>query len=361
MARMPCRIRTACRAVSAPRTDVGPGRLPGVRDGGHAAVAGQREHLGVGLGRELGLEPAQPEPDDAAVAVGDGVPGGQLGHVHGVAARDVGRQPDLHAVPLAGLLGAVAEAGEDLVPAAPAADGLGRGEDALQVDRAVAGRLGGVVHHDLAEVALGAQHAGGDRPGLEEMVEVAVLVQAGQPLGRVGGQRDVVAPGDVQQRASPGRCPPGAHAARSSGNVTAPIIAGRGNRPVGRARPSSMDTPIGRRADQPSGATRPGRASGSSRGRAMPPRITAVSWAVLLTGAGLLIAACGAASSSGSGSGASRRPTGRGGDRHGAGRRARRGAAAVPAPAGAPGLRAVPAARPRRRAPGCCPVSQSII
>ena len=60
--------------------------------------------------------------------------------------------------------------------------------------------------------------------------------------------------------------------------------------------------PKERRADQPSGATRPGRASGSSRGRGMPPRITAVSWAVLLTGAGLLIAACsGAASSSGSG------------------------------------------------------------
>jgi len=34
----------------------------------------------------------------------------------------------------------------------------------------------------------------------------------------------------------------------------------------------------------------------------MPSRITAVSWAVLLTGAGLLIAACGAAASSGSGS-----------------------------------------------------------
>src|SRR6185437_4597497 len=71
---------------------------------------------------------------------------------------------------------------------------------------------------------------------------------------------------------------------------------------AGRARPSSMDTPKVRRAGQPSGATRPGRANGSNRGRGMPSRITAVSWAVLLTGAGLLIAACGAAASSGSGS-----------------------------------------------------------
>lgn len=71
---------------------------------------------------------------------------------------------------------------------------------------------------------------------------------------------------------------------------------------AGRARPSSMDTPKVRRAGQPSGATRPGRASGSNRGRGMPSRITAVSWAVLLTGTGLFIAACGAASSSGSAS-----------------------------------------------------------
>src|SRR6185437_13623224 len=54
---------------------------------------------------------------------------------------------------------------------------------------------------------------------------------------------------------------------------------------AGRARPSSMDTPKVRRAGQPSGATRPGRANGSNRGRGMPSRITAVSWAILLTGA----------------------------------------------------------------------------
>jgi len=63
-----------------------------------------------------------------------------------------------------------------------------------------------------------------------------------------------------------------------------------------------MDTTIARRPLlQRFGATRPGR---PSRGRGMPARITAVSWAALLTGAGLLIGGCSAASSDGT-SGAS--------------------------------------------------------
>jgi hypothetical protein len=93
----------------------------------------------------------------------------------------------------------------------------------------------------------------------------------------------------------------------------------------------------------------------------MPPRITAVSWAALLTGAGLLIAACsGAASSSGSGASsadapraAARAVNGTNGD-HAA------GSAAVPAPAGAP---AFSSAGGSATATGArlLPVSQSII
>ena len=82
-------------------------------------------------------------------------------------------------------------------------DRLGRSEDALEVDRAVAGRLGRVVDHDLAEVPLGLQRAGGDHPGLQEMREVAEPVQLGEPFHRIGGQRHVVAPGDLQQRPGP--------------------------------------------------------------------------------------------------------------------------------------------------------------
>ncbi|HEX3489604.1 MAG TPA: DUF4349 domain-containing protein [Streptosporangiaceae bacterium] len=76
-----------------------------------------------------------------------------------------------------------------------------------------------------------------------------------------------------------------------------------------------MDTTIARRPLlQRTGATRPGR---PSRGRGMPARITAVSWAALLTGAGLLIGGCSAASSNGSGASAAE-PKAAAGPVHGA-------------------------------------------
>jgi Domain of unknown function (DUF4349) len=56
------------------------------------------------------------------------------------------------------------------------------------------------------------------------------------------------------------------------------------------------------------GAARPRRASGSLAGRGMPMRITAISWAVLLTGAGLVIAGCSASSNSGGGASAASAP-----------------------------------------------------
>jgi len=104
---------------------------------------------------------------------------------------------------LEGLLRSVAEPGERLVPARAPADRLGRGEDALQVHRAVRRGLGRVGHDHLPEVRLGPQRAGGQPPHLEEVQEVAELVQGGQPFDRVGGQRDAVAPGDLQQRPGP--------------------------------------------------------------------------------------------------------------------------------------------------------------
>ncbi len=93
----------------------------------------------------------------------------------------------------------------------------------------------------------------------------------------------------------------------------------------------------------------------------MPPRITAVSWAVLLTGAGLLIAACGAASSSGSASSAmSSANRAAAGTVNGAGGEHSAAQPPVPAPAGAP---AFSSARGSTAATGArlLPVSQSII
>lgn len=131
---------------------------------------------------------------------------------------------------------------------------------------------------------------------------------------------------------------------------------------AGRARPSSMDTPKVRRAAQPSGATRPGRANGSNRGRGMPSRITAVSWAVLLTGAGLLIAACGAASSgsgsSSSDSGVVAAPPAAGAAN---GTAAHRGALSAQAAGHQPGFGAASGTKSTVTGARLAPISQSII
>jgi hypothetical protein len=106
----------------------------------------------------------------------------------------------------AGLLRAVTVAIEDLLPAGALADRLGGREDALQVERAVAGRLGRVIDNYLAEVSCGPQRAGGQLPDLDEVGEVAELIQASQPFDRVSRKGHAVAAGDLQQ--SP--CPDGA-------------------------------------------------------------------------------------------------------------------------------------------------------
>jgi hypothetical protein len=55
-----------------------------------------------------------------------------------------------------------------------------------------------------------------------------------------------------------------------------------------------MNTRVGRRAVRPAGAPRPERAGGLLQGRGMPAGITVTSCAVLLAGAGLLMAGCAA-------------------------------------------------------------------
>jgi hypothetical protein len=77
-----------------------------------------------------------------------------------------------------------------------------------------------------------------------------------------------------------------------------------------------MKTRVSRRAAERPGATRPERAAGSLRGARLPARVIAGSCAVLLSGAGLLLAGCGAtngtssAGSSSAGSGAVRSAAG---------------------------------------------------
>ena len=113
----PDAVTDAMRAERIERAShrVGTGGLSRVRDRREPTFAGDGERALVELRRVLGLEAAEPEADDAAVAVGDRVAGSRLCFVVGVAARDVRRQAYLDAVQLPRLLGAVAIAGEHLV------------------------------------------------------------------------------------------------------------------------------------------------------------------------------------------------------------------------------------------------------
>jgi hypothetical protein len=182
-----------------------PSDLARVRDGGEPQLAREHEDGLVGLGRVLGLEPAEAHSDHAAIAVLAGVADDLLGPVELRAAVDVGREAHLDPVQLPCLLGAVAVAAEDLVPTDPALDALGRREDRLEVHRAVGGRFRGVVDDDLAEVLLGAQGVRGQDPDLDEVCEVAEVVQLRQAFLGVGRERIVVPAGDLEQRRRPHR------------------------------------------------------------------------------------------------------------------------------------------------------------
>ena len=189
-----------------------PGGLAGVRNRAEAEGARERERRLVRLGRILGLEPAEPDRDDSAVAVLGRVADDLLRLLGRRSAKDVRRQPHLDAVQLARLLGAVAVAAEDLVPVESPRDALGRAEDRLEVDRAVRGGLGGVVRHHLPEVGGGLQRVGREDPDLDEVREVAEAVERLE----VVGQRVVVALRDRAQRVRRAPSPRGGRAARSS-------------------------------------------------------------------------------------------------------------------------------------------------
>ncbi len=173
------------------------GALAGV---GHRAEAqrareceGRRERLG------RGLEAAEADGQHAPLAVAGAPTDGLLGEAWAVGARDVGREEDLDAEPLAGLLGALAVALEDLVPGDAAHGRLGRREDAFEVDRAQSGGLGRVVDHDLTEVGGRLQGRRRGQPDVEEVREVAEPAELGEALDTVGRQAVAVAAGDGEQ------------------------------------------------------------------------------------------------------------------------------------------------------------------
>ena len=82
----------------------GAGDLARVRHRGEAFVARECEDGLVRLRRELGLEAAEPDADDAAIAVPRRVPHDLGRFVEREAAHDVRRQAHLDAEPLARLL-----------------------------------------------------------------------------------------------------------------------------------------------------------------------------------------------------------------------------------------------------------------
>ena len=176
-----------------------------MRHRGEPELAREVERPLVWLRRVVGLEPPEPDAEHAAVAVLGRVPHGLLRILERVAADDVRREPHLDPVQLARLLRAVAIAAEDLVPVHPAPHALGRRENPFQVDGAVRSRLGRVLDDDLAEVLRGPERIRRQHPHLDEVREVAEVVELGEPFFRVGRERVVVPARDLEERLRPHR------------------------------------------------------------------------------------------------------------------------------------------------------------
>ena len=195
-ARMPWRSRSAPSASSAPRIDATPSVSPACGTEPSPPSFAMRNAGRERLGREPGLAAAEARgrrrrgrgtsPSTRAVssAASTGNPRGMSG---------VSRT----STPVVSFASsrAVAEAGEHLVPRRAAARPVRPGEDPLDVDRAVRGRLLRVRHHDLAEVDLGPDDVRGHHPELDEVVEVAELVELGELV-------------DVVRRQASDRCVP---------------------------------------------------------------------------------------------------------------------------------------------------------
>src|SRR5439155_15751643 len=106
-----------------------PGDLPRVRHRAEPERLRVDEYVRVRLRRELRLETAEADADDAAVAVARGPLDGLSRLLEREAARDVGRKTDLDAVQLPRFLRAVANALEHVLPRATVPHALGRAED----------------------------------------------------------------------------------------------------------------------------------------------------------------------------------------------------------------------------------------
>ena len=168
--------------------------------GAEAALARPRERVLEEMRRVLELEGAEAEADDATIAVRGRVAQHLVDLLWGRVPRHVGCQPHLDPVHLARLGDAVAEAFEDLLPGDSAADELERGEDALDVDGALRGRLAGVVDRDPPEVVGRAQARGDHQPDVDEVRKVGEVEEVGEALRRVRGQLDAVLLRDRDQR-----------------------------------------------------------------------------------------------------------------------------------------------------------------
>ena len=98
-----------------------------------------------------------------------------------------------------GLLGAVAVAGEDLVPVDAPPRPLDGGEDALDVHRPVPNRLGRVVHDQLPKVIGVAERVGNEGPDVHEVVEIAELIELPEVVRGFHRQRVVIPASDLEQ------------------------------------------------------------------------------------------------------------------------------------------------------------------
>ena len=109
------------------------------------------------------------------------------------------------AVQLTGLVRPVAVAGVDLVPVDAAPGAFGRREDALDIDGTVRGRLARVVDDDLAEVLVAPERIRREHPDLDEVPEVAEVIEGRELLLGIDRQGVVVAARDLEQRRRPHR------------------------------------------------------------------------------------------------------------------------------------------------------------
>src|SRR5262245_56892007 len=136
---------------------LGAGHFARVRNRSEPLVSHERENLRELLGWKMRLFSAETDAGDPPLLVLRG-PANELEPVFDRGAtRDVRSEQHLDAVQLAGLLSAVAIPGEEVIPGDTPPGALDGREDALDVDRSVPLRLGGVVDDHLTEVVSGLQ------------------------------------------------------------------------------------------------------------------------------------------------------------------------------------------------------------